>query len=658
MQNLELRIALKPRGGWIDKTKVVLESLAGLLILALVTLLVNLVESRRAVEARLTEVTQRLSRENAGRSQALSDSSRIKERMTATQAELKQTELALEQAKSKVTQIQGLLDASTRERDETVEVHQAEQKEAHAALVKAQETIAQLQERLNAAIQAENKATSTAEERLKQNQTAAAELPQAAMRSARDTAETGAATLAQLEHSKRESKERLLAVERAEGRITELTELLQKAQEELRHRHDISSKDAGAPPMESDRKASCPGAEASPRARLSSDASKASRSASGLSSVAESSSKLATEEPTPVSNRNMGLSSAEPITLVAAQGTAETTLEVASPAEPSVAHRPASKAPKRRKERRDNQMDLFKREDAKVQATNPSAVKVADPALEAKKSIIPEIAIVAAPGAPSSDQATEPVIRAGSEGLLRTNSKAAGPKPQPTVHPAIPAAEVQPATGAGPLALLVVEGLATSEGLANADNDPKHYLKALQQFTQEHANAPERIREGLVQGDVPAAQRVLLALKTAAEKIGATHVQRATTALAHACRGGADPSEIESLWVELEKVLRELLAGLKPVVQAKEDKSTPARRLPAAPPVDLPQLRKAVNQIVPLLTDQDPGAKDCLKDNRSTFRSAFTPEGYVEFEQLVKSGNSDTALEQLKKAVRKQGIAL
>jgi hypothetical protein len=105
-------------------------------------------------------------------------------------------------------------------------------------------------------------------------------------------------------------------------------------------------------------------------------------------------------------------------------------------------------------------------------------------------------------------------------------------------------------------------------------------------------------------------------------------------------------------------VLRELLAGLKPVVQAKEDKSTPARRLPAAPPVDLPQLRKAVNQIVPLLTDQDPGAKDCLKDNRSTFRSAFTPEGYVEFEQLVKSGNSDTALEQLKKAVRKQGIAL
>ena len=96
----------------------------------------------------------------------------------------------------------------------------------------------------------------------------------------------------------------------------------------------------------------------------------------------------------------------------------------------------------------------------------------------------------------------------------------------------------------------------------------------------------------------------------------------------------------------------------KPVVLPKEDKPVPSRRLPSAPPVDPAQLRKAVNQILPLLAERDPGAKDCLKDNRTTFRSTFTPEAYVEFEQLVRNSSFEPALEQLRKAVRKHGITL
>jgi hypothetical protein len=70
------------------------------------------------------------------------------------------------------------------------------------------------------------------------------------------------------------------------------------------------------------------------------------------------------------------------------------------------------------------------------------------------------------------------------------------------------------------------------------------------------------------------------------------------------------------------------------------------------------QLRKAVNEILPLLADQDPGAKDCLKANRAAFRSAFASEAYEEFEQFVKGGDFGTALEQLKKAAKKHGISL
>ncbi len=94
----------------------------------------------------------------------------------------------------------------------------------------------------------------------------------------------------------------------------------------------------------------------------------------------------------------------------------------------------------------------------------------------------------------------------------------------------------------------------------------------------------------------------------------------------------------------------------RPSAEAKPKDSKPARPLPARPPLDPGQLRKAVNLILPLFTGRDPGAKDCLKDNRTTFRSAFAPEAYVEFEDAVKSGDFDAALEHLKKAAKRNGI--
>jgi sensor domain CHASE-containing protein len=73
-------------------------------------------------------------------------------------------------------------------------------------------------------------------------------------------------------------------------------------------------------------------------------------------------------------------------------------------------------------------------------------------------------------------------------------------------------------------------------------------------------------------------------------------------------------------------------------------------------PVNPAQLRKAVNQILPLLVGQDPGAGDCLKDNRAVFQSAFGSEAYAEFEQSIKRHGFDSAQEQLKKAAKKHGI--
>jgi HPt (histidine-containing phosphotransfer) domain-containing protein len=215
-----------------------------------------------------------------------------------------------------------------------------------------------------------------------------------------------------------------------------------------------------------------------------------------------------------------------------------------------------------------------------------------------------------------------------------------------------------PATPPVTAELPEIDGLDLAEGLAWSDGNPKTYLKSLERFSQEQTGIPEKIRDALVQGEPAAAERMAQSLKTAAGDIGAGSVQKAATALAHAIHGQTDPSDIEFLWADLEKVLNELLSGLRQALKSKEDKPSPARRLPPQPPVNPAQLRKAVNLIAPLFAGQDPGAKECLKDNRATFRSAFVPEAYVEFEQCVKKGDFDAALEQLKKAVKKYGISV
>lgn len=88
------------------------------------------------------------------------------------------------------------------------------------------------------------------------------------------------------------------------------------------------------------------------------------------------------------------------------------------------------------------------------------------------------------------------------------------------------------------------------------------------------------------------------------------------------------------------------------------EKVRPAQHTRPGPPVNVGELRKALHQILPLLADGDPGAKDCLKDNQATFRSAFASDGYDEFDQLVKRGSYSAALELLRKAARKRGVSI
>jgi sensor domain CHASE-containing protein len=86
----------------------------------------------------------------------------------------------------------------------------------------------------------------------------------------------------------------------------------------------------------------------------------------------------------------------------------------------------------------------------------------------------------------------------------------------------------------------------------------------------------------------------------------------------------------------------------------------PARPKEHRPPTaaEVGEFRKLVHQILPLLADHDPGAKDCLRENRQTFRAVLSSDALGDFEQAVRGDGFDAALDQLRKAAKKYGITV
>jgi len=66
-QNLEFRLAVQPRGGWVNKTKVTLDCLGVLLVSGLLCLLINVLERGREGEAGAADANRRLARDTADR---------------------------------------------------------------------------------------------------------------------------------------------------------------------------------------------------------------------------------------------------------------------------------------------------------------------------------------------------------------------------------------------------------------------------------------------------------------------------------------------------------------------------------------------------------------------------------------------------------------
>jgi sensor domain CHASE-containing protein len=545
MQGLKFSLAVAPKAGWVDKTTLISEALVVLLFSALAFILVSLLGSRRTMEAELAQATERLNQEQSKRSEAEAGQTETKDQMATVQAELKQAQLALEQANARTAQLEGQLATSARERDEAIQLERAKHKEAQVALAKAQDKIAQLQTRLETATQAETSAAAAAEERLRQNQTALVEMRaklEASARSAREAAKAGVAELAQLEQSNRELKERLAKAEEAHARVTELRSQLRKAQAELKQWQAAAEKEEEASAAEAD-------GEAQPQTTAQ------------------------VEELTPTPEASTALAPQHD------EAEAEPTEEPTEEVVPVATTVPETSVPD----------DEVSSPEASVEAAAQlPAVAATDSPAEPVPAPVVELPAEAQPEEPAP-AASAPVPKAGSSSVEPPAPEAA-PESSEVIASDAPAAGVSPAEP------------------AEAAAEPKPASKP-----------PRRRKRRDDQMDLFGG--------------GAANAQPAS-------KSGPESTE--------------------PAPEAKpaapREKPAPAKSLPAAPPVDAAELRKAVNVILPLLVDQDPGAKDCLRDNRNTFRSAFAPEAYVEFEHLVKRGDFGPALEDLKKAARRHGL--
>ena len=571
-KNVEFRLALQPRAGWVNKTKLGLELAGALLGAGLLCLLVNLLENRHALEIALADANQRLGRETADRKQSQEDCLAVKEQASAAQAELKQTQSARQQAETALAEMQTRRAAADQSAPEAGETDQAQARQE--ALDQAQQTIIQLQARLDAAAHAGTEIAAATQAQLQdylaaKEQASAAQAELKQTQSARQQAETALAEMqtrrAAADQSAPEAGEtdqaRQEALDQAQQTIIQLqarldtaahagTEIAAATQAQLQQAMatiaDLQTR------QEAESRTAREAAEVH-AARLS-ELEQGNRALETRLLEAAQAEAQASPVPEPQTQEIP-----TPAPALSPEGKSRTHQQ--PPRKSRVKRRPP-KVTKRKKTRSGNQMDLFGGDSPTGEALNepPFDPLIMEPTAGNHRL-------------PAIDPELPPVISARDDVVESADGAVEG-KPTPAVNVEQPV-------------------------LAPQANDETVNIVADEQI----ATAANSLEVSAIDEPVPA-------------------------------------------------------DDLKPLLKQGKDKPAPARRLPTPPPVNPAQLRKAVNLIVPLLTGQDPGAKDCLKANRGSFRSAFTPEAWPEFEQLMKANDFGTALDQLKKAVKKHGISV
>lgn len=123
------------------------------------------------------------------------------------------------------------------------------------------------------------------------------------------------------------------------------------------------------------------------------------------------------------------------------------------------------------------------------------------------------------------------------------------------------------ADGADPQGALArlreVAGLDVSIGLRLVAQRESLYLRLLQRFVEEHADAPAKIAAAQGRGDAESAERIAHTLKGVAAQIGALALQESAAALEAALRSGAPLVQQQALREQTARLLEPLVKDLR-----------------------------------------------------------------------------------------------
>lgn len=697
--NLELILSVQPVGGWYGLSRTLLQIVAVFFGAGLLALLVALKEERLDLRSSIDELQTKLGRESSEKLQALEDCKTAKNQMTTLQTELARATAAVQTSENALVELRHELDSlvateesARKDLQKVLEQHRAFQEQAEKQAQATQHELSSAQTQLSQARAELEKQAAQVRELHTQLEQATRDAAKTAEKLDRERAQEHASAVewkARFEQAsdaaKKNEQEQAGKLAAAQQQISALTEELAATKRDLEAAASLleTAEPAKPEPTGEPELQSQPIENTVPSISTNTVENEPEKEnpepvavdePAAVPSIPEQSSvqpvpELAPEPPAGPAQVPIAESPApitppetkpEPVVDQPAAPGAEPVTPVAEAADDQP-KAPSEKPARKRRARKDQQIDLFSLGNTLPQ--NPPASAPPAPAASAAPSTLePEKAAVVQ-AAPSSELAKEPetppvaAIPGPNEDRDYTEVFSEAAVEEKLASNQIPSVEkAEPASGPAEADFPAVSGLVVSEGLSLADGDAGKYMKALQLFVEHQRKATSKIRDLMVQGDMPAAERVLNSLKVAAGEIGAISVRESATRLDQAMHGESEPAEVEFLWLEVDKNLRDLLAGLKPVLEEAEENRSPARSTEPRLKVDVAQLRKAVNQILPLLTDNDPGAKDCFRDYRSVFRPAFASEAYEEFEQAMKRNDFSTGLELLKKAVKKHGI--
>ena len=200
---------------------------------------------------------------------------------------------------------------------------------------------------------------------------------------------------------------------------------------------------------------------------------------------------------------------------------------------------------------------------------------------------------------------------------------------------ALPASSQEsPATGLGkrgaPPAWMRIPTLDAAAGLRRVLHKAPAYEAALHRFVQGQADAVDRSRAALAQGQPDEAERILHTLKGAAGTIGAEPLAalagQAEIAVASA-DSAAEPTALAPVALALDALVAALVAALSPAPPQPTPTAGPvALAAPTDGAVDWHAVRALLGRLEALLREDDSEAVDFFHDHRTALRNATGAE--------------------------------